>query len=57
LASRRLTGSKEANAQRALRAHEAILKKVEAKDVEGARIEMRKHMMITEHDMRATIGD
>lgn len=57
LASRRLTGSKEANAKRALRAHEAILKKVEAKDVEGARIEMRKHMMTTEHDMRATIGD
>jgi GntR family transcriptional regulator, transcriptional repressor for pyruvate dehydrogenase complex len=44
LASRRLTGSKEANAKRALRAH-------------GARMEMRKHMMTTEHDMRATIGD
>jgi GntR family transcriptional repressor for pyruvate dehydrogenase complex len=44
-------------AKRALRAHEAILKKVEAKDVEGARMEMRKHMMTTEHDMRATIGD
>jgi GntR family transcriptional regulator, transcriptional repressor for pyruvate dehydrogenase complex len=57
LASRQLTGSKEANAKRALRAHEAILKKVEAKDVEGARMEMRKHMMTTEHDMRATIGD
>jgi GntR family transcriptional regulator, transcriptional repressor for pyruvate dehydrogenase complex len=57
LASRRLTGSKEANAKRALRAHETILKKVEAKDVEGARIEMRKHMLTTEHDMRATIGD
>jgi GntR family transcriptional repressor for pyruvate dehydrogenase complex len=57
LASRRLTGSKEANAKRALRAHEAILKKVEAKDVEGARMEMRKHLMTTEHDMRATIGD
>src|ERR671911_969212 len=57
LASRRLTGRKVANAKRALRAHEAILKKVEAKDVEGARIEMRKHMMTTEHDMRATIGD
>jgi GntR family transcriptional regulator, transcriptional repressor for pyruvate dehydrogenase complex len=57
LASRRLTGSKEANAKRALRAHEAILKKVEAKDVEGARTEMRKHMITTEHDMRATIGD
>jgi GntR family transcriptional regulator, transcriptional repressor for pyruvate dehydrogenase complex len=56
LASRRMTGSKQANAKRALRAHEAILKKVEAKDVEGARIEMRKHMMITEQDMRATIG-
>ena len=51
-----MTGSKVANAKRALRAHEAILKKVEAKDVEGARIEMRKHMMTTEHDMRATIG-
>jgi GntR family transcriptional regulator, transcriptional repressor for pyruvate dehydrogenase complex len=57
LASRRLTGSKEANAKRALRAHEAILEKVEAKDVEGARTEMRKHMITTEHDMRATIGD
>lgn len=57
LSSRRMTGSKEANAKRALRAHEAILKQVEAKDVEGARIEMRKHMMTTEHDMRATIGD
>jgi GntR family transcriptional repressor for pyruvate dehydrogenase complex len=57
LASRRMTGSKEANAKRALRAHEAILKKVEAKDVEGARREMRKHMVTTEHDMRATIGD
>ena len=55
LSSRRMTGSKVANAKRALRAHEAILKKVEAKDVEGARIEMRKHMMTTEHDMRATI--
>jgi GntR family transcriptional repressor for pyruvate dehydrogenase complex len=56
LASRRMTGSKEANAKRALRAHEAILKRVEAKDVEGARSEMRKHMMTTEHDMRETIG-
>jgi GntR family transcriptional repressor for pyruvate dehydrogenase complex len=57
LASRRMTGSKEANAKRALRAHKAILKKVEAKDVEGARREMRKHLMLTEQDMRATIGD
>ena len=56
LASRRMTGSKEANAKRALRAHEAILKRVEAKDVEGARREMRKHMMTTEHDMRETIS-
>jgi GntR family transcriptional repressor for pyruvate dehydrogenase complex len=56
LASRRMTGSKEANAKRALRAHEAILKRVEAKDVEGARTEMRKHMMTTEHDMRETVG-
>src|ERR671914_1390886 len=55
-ASRRMTGSKEANAKRALRAHEAILKRVEAKDVEGARREMRKHMMTTEHDMREIIG-
>ena len=56
LASRRMTGSKEANAKRALRAHEAILKRVEAKDVEGARTEMRKHMITTEHDMRETVG-
>ena len=55
LSSRRMTGSKVGNAKRALRAHEVILKKVEAKDIEGARIEMRKHMMTTEHDMRATI--
>jgi len=57
LASRRMTGSREANAKRALRAHEAILKTVEAKDVEGARREMREHLMLTERDMRATIGD
>ncbi len=56
LASRRMTGSNEANAKRALRAHEAILKRVEAKDVEGARREMRKHMVTTEHDMRENIG-
>jgi GntR family transcriptional repressor for pyruvate dehydrogenase complex len=57
LASRRMTGSKEANAKRALRAHEEILKQVEAKDVEGARREMRNHMMTTERDMRETLGD
>lgn len=57
LASRRVTGSKEANAKRALQAHQAILERVEAKDVEGARIEMRKHMMTTERDIRATIED
>jgi GntR family transcriptional regulator, transcriptional repressor for pyruvate dehydrogenase complex len=57
LASRQMTGSKEANAKRALRAHEAILTRVEAKDVEGARREMRKHMMTTERDMRTTIED
>ena len=57
LASRLMTDSKEANAKRALQEHEAILKRVVAKDVEGARREMRKHMMATERDMRATIGD
>ena len=57
LASRRVTGSNEANAKRALQAHQAILERVEAKDVEGARREMRKHMMTTERDIRATIED
>jgi GntR family transcriptional regulator, transcriptional repressor for pyruvate dehydrogenase complex len=57
LASRQMTGSKEANAKRAFRAHEAILARVEAKDVQGARREMRKHMMTTERDMRATMRE
>jgi GntR family transcriptional regulator, transcriptional repressor for pyruvate dehydrogenase complex len=57
LASRRVTGSKEANAKRALQAHQAILERVEAKDVEGARREMLKHMKTTENDIRATIED
>ncbi|WP_165874126.1 FadR/GntR family transcriptional regulator [Rubrobacter taiwanensis] len=56
LASRRMTGAQADNARRALRAHEAILERVEAGDAEGARREMREHMMTTERDIKATLG-
>jgi len=53
-ASRRVTGSNPANARRALDEHESILERVEARDHEGARREMRAHLMAAERDVRAT---
>ncbi len=57
MASRRMTGAQPSNARRALRAHEAILRQVEAGNAEGAREEMRRHLETTRRDIRATIGD
>jgi GntR family transcriptional repressor for pyruvate dehydrogenase complex len=56
LDSRRQTGAVPENARRALKAHEAILREVEAKNVDGARREMRAHLMATEHDLKAVLG-
>lgn len=57
LASRKLTGSQTTNARRALSAHDAILKRLQARDVSGARREMHEHLMTTERDIRAAIGN
>jgi GntR family transcriptional repressor for pyruvate dehydrogenase complex len=57
LASRRMTGSVSENARRALNAHEAILERVAARDTDGARREMLAHMLTTERDIKATMGD
>lgn len=57
LASRRMTGSVSSNARRALKAHEAILEQVETGNAEGARREMLAHMLTTERDVKATIGN
>lgn len=57
LASRTMTGSVSDNARRALKAHEAILERVEAGDAEGARREMLEHMLVTERDIRTTVGE
>jgi GntR family transcriptional regulator, transcriptional repressor for pyruvate dehydrogenase complex len=57
LASRTMTGSVLDNAKRAIKAHEAILKRVEAGDAEGARREMLSHMLTTERDIRATLEE
>jgi GntR family transcriptional regulator, transcriptional repressor for pyruvate dehydrogenase complex len=57
LASRRMTGAQPPNARRALRAHEEILKQVEAGNTEGAREAMRDHLATTKGDIEATMGD
>jgi GntR family transcriptional repressor for pyruvate dehydrogenase complex len=56
LDSRRQTGAVPENARRALKAHEKILGRVEARNVEGARREMRAHLVATEHDLKAVLG-
>ncbi|MGI9048629.1 MAG: FadR/GntR family transcriptional regulator [Rubrobacteraceae bacterium] len=55
LESRRIIGSRLMNARRALQAHEAILERVEKEDPEGAREEMRKHLMATEQDFKTAL--
>ena len=56
LDSRRMTGSREENARRALAAHEAILERVQARDSKGARREMHKHLMTTEQDIEVALS-
>jgi GntR family transcriptional repressor for pyruvate dehydrogenase complex len=55
-ASRRVTASLPGTARRALREHAAILDRVAAGDVEGARCEMRAHLMATARDMERATG-
>jgi GntR family transcriptional repressor for pyruvate dehydrogenase complex len=56
-ASRRVSAAKPGNALRALGEHERILRRVEARDVEGAREEMRAHLVKTAEDIEAAIGE
>jgi GntR family transcriptional repressor for pyruvate dehydrogenase complex len=55
--SRRVSASRPGSARRALREHEEILRRVEAGDAEGARREMRAHLMATAEDIEAAIGE
>ena len=55
--SRRVSASRPGSARRALREHEEILRRVEAGDAEGARREMRAHLMATAKDIEAAIGE
>jgi GntR family transcriptional regulator, transcriptional repressor for pyruvate dehydrogenase complex len=55
--SRRVSASRPGSARRALREHEEILRRVEARDAEGARREMRAHLMATAQDIEAAIGE
>ncbi len=55
-ASRRVSASLPGAAQRALREHEAILKRVAAGDADGARAEMRIHLESTAGDIEWATG-
>lgn len=55
--SRKVSTSRSGSARRALEDHEKILHRVEAGDAEGARQEMRAHLMATAEDIRATVGE
>ncbi len=57
LPTRQMTGARLSNARQALHEHEAILRRVEASDPEGAREEMRKHLESLERHIRATAED
>jgi GntR family transcriptional repressor for pyruvate dehydrogenase complex len=50
-ASREESASRPGSARRALREHEEILRRVEARDAEGARQRMRVHLMNTAEDI------
>lgn len=56
-ASREISTSQQGSALRALGEHEEILRRVEARDAEGARREMRAHLTATAEDIRATVGE
>ncbi|MDQ3509997.1 MAG: FadR family transcriptional regulator [Actinomycetota bacterium] len=51
LESRKITGSLPDNARRALKGHEVILDRVEARDVAGARLAMTEHLLNTQKDV------
>src|SRR5215210_7858931 len=56
-ASRQVSASRPGSALRALREHDEILGCVEAGNAEGARREMREHLMATADDIEAAIGE
>jgi GntR family transcriptional repressor for pyruvate dehydrogenase complex len=56
-ASREVSASRPGAARRALQEHEEILRRVEAGDAEGARREMRVHLMNTAKDIEAALGE
>ncbi|MBA2376720.1 MAG: FadR family transcriptional regulator [Actinomycetota bacterium] len=51
LESRKITGSLPENARRAVKGHEAIIDRVEARDVAGARLAMTEHLLNTQKDV------
>ena len=53
--SRRVSASRPGSALRALGEHEEILRRVEAGDAEGARREMREHLLATAHDIEEAL--
>ena len=55
-ASREVSTSRPGSSRRALKEHERILRYVETGNVEGAREEMRAHLMATAEDIRKTVG-
>lgn len=55
--SRRVSASRPGSAPRALGEHEEILRRVEKGDAEGARREMRAHLLATAGDIRAALGE
>ncbi len=56
-ASREVSASQPGSARRALREHEEILRRVEAGDADGARQQMRLHLMNTARDIEAALGE
>ncbi|MBA2691003.1 MAG: FadR family transcriptional regulator [Rubrobacter sp.] len=56
LESRKITGSLPENARRAVKGHEAILDRVEARDVAGARLAMTEHLLNTQKDVERLMG-
>lgn len=58
LESRKITGSLPENARRAVKGHETILDRIEARDVAGARLAMTEHLLNTQKDVeRFMAGD
>ena len=56
-ASRQVSASQPGSARRALREHAEILRCVEAGDADGARQQMRVHLMNTAKDIEAALGE